>query len=884
MSPRPGKPRPGKPQRVGRGTPLRWAVAFSLAAAEFRASLKGFARGFRLFMACLAIGVAAAAAAGSAAEAFRQGLAERARAITGGDVRVDLNERFLPAEAETWLAARGTLSRVTEARGMGALAPRPGDVGTDASDMRKLVGLKGVDSLFPLEGVLEFRTADSARRAGDFGALLAPTGDGAHGALVEKGFLEAFDARIGDRFRLGAGEFVIRAEILREPESVGNGFSFAPDAIVSAKALAQAGLGRPGGLFSASYRLALPGDTDPAAFVREWDKTFPALAGRMSSRANAAPGLADFIGRLEIFLTFVALSALLAGGLGVEGAVRAFLEARRPQIATLKTLGASAAEIRAAYGLEIAGLALIGAGLGALLGIVTPSLLGWLAGDALPLPEGFRIYPEPVAGAVLMGLFAALAFSAGPVGAARATPPQALYRGGSGGRVPWPERIASLVGFVGLAAVAAGFSSEPVFALIIYAGGLLVFALLAGLGHGLKWLARILAGRFGGALGQALGNLGGPGSLAPQMAPAIGFGVLLLAALTQIQSNLTSQIAETAPRNLPSILFTEIPFAEGERFDAVMEAAAGRLSPEKYQRAPVLTARVVSLNGKELRREDVIPAERWFINNDMTVSYSAAPPPENVTVSGKWWSGTPAMPEISVETDAAIGIGAKLGDVIGFDVLGRPVEARLVHTRKVDWGGWGANFAVIFSPGLLEAASPRMAAIARLSRDADDKAAKAVGDAFPNVGIVRIRDALAAAAELLGKLSAAIRATAGVALLAGALAVAGALVAGLRRRLYDAAILKALGASRARILWGFALETALAGLAAATIGAGLGFATAWPIVVRAFEAKWVPNFVDVGIVGAVAFAGLALAGLVMGLRALGSAPHRLLAAELADLR
>lgn len=866
-------------------TPLRWAVAFSLAAAEFRASLKGFARGFRLFMACLAIGVAAAAAAGSAAEAFRQGLAERARAITGGDVRVDLNERYLPVDAEAWLKARGTLSRVTEARGMAALVARPGGAATgESSSPRKLVGLKGVDSLFPLEGAVEFRTDGSTRQTGDFRALIASTADGAYGALVEKGFLEAFHARIGDRFRVGAGEFVIRGEILREPESVGNGFSFTPDAIVSAQALADAGLGRPGGLFSASWRLALPAGVDPAAFVREWNRTFPALAERMSSRANAAPGLADFIGRLEIFLTFVALSALLAGGLGVEGAVRAFLEARRPQIATLKTLGASAAEIRAAYGLEIAGLALIGAGLGALLGIATPSLLGWLAGDALPLPDGFRLYPKPVAGAVLMGLFAALAFSAGAVGAARATPPLALYRGGTGGRVPWPERVASLLGFVGLAVVAAGFSSEPVFALVIYGGGLLVFALLAGLGYALKWIARLLARRFDGAFGQALGNLGGPGSLAPQMAPAIGFGVLLLAALTQIQSNLTAQIAETAPRNLPSLLFTEIPFAEGARFDAVVKAAAGTLAPEKYQRAPVLTARVVSLNGRELRREDVIPAERWFINNDITVSWSAAPPPENVTIAGKWWRGSPAMPEISVETDAATGIGAKLGDVIGFDVLGRPVEARLVHTRKVDWGGWGANFAVIFSPGLLEGANPRMAAIARLSKAEDDRAAKAVGDAFPNVGIVRIRDALAAAAELLGKLSAAIRATAGVALLAGALAVTGALAAGLRRRLYDAAILKALGASRARILWGFALETALAGLAAAAIGAALGFATAYPIVVRAFEAKWVPDFVDVGIVGAVAFVGLALAGLVMGLRALQSAPHRLLAAELADLR
>ena len=76
------------------------------AARELRSGVKGF----RIFLACLALGVAAIAAAGSTAEAFRQGLATQARDILGGDISVSVSQRKWTANERAKFAALGQTS------------------------------------------------------------------------------------------------------------------------------------------------------------------------------------------------------------------------------------------------------------------------------------------------------------------------------------------------------------------------------------------------------------------------------------------------------------------------------------------------------------------------------------------------------------------------------------------------------------------------------------------------------------------------------------------------------------------------------------------------------------------------------------------------------
>src|SRR5690606_23600299 len=122
------------------------------------------------------------------------------------------------------------------------------------------------------------------------------------------------------------------------------------------------------------------------------------------------------------------------------------------------------------------------------------------------------------------------------------------------------------------------------------------------------------------------------------------------------------------------------------------------------------------------------------------------------------------------------------------------------------------QFAVIFAPGALDAAPQSFIATASAPPDAEAALVRAVSDRLPNVSAIRVRDALDRVDGILGQIGAAVRATAAIGLAAGALVLAGAIAAGQRRRIYDAVVLKVLGATRLDLLRAFLLEFLLLGV------------------------------------------------------------------------
>lgn len=836
----------------------RLALAFRIALAE----LRGGTKGFRLFLACLAIGVAAISAAGSTASAFREGLASEQRAILGGDLMFDVEQRF-PSDAEqAFFAKRGITSLNVGTRTMG-----------EVGQTRRLVEVRAVSKLHPLEGTIDLQPSQPLQ-----GLLV--NRDGVWGAAAEKGVMDAFGLKVGDRLQLPYGVVEIRAVILKESDTLGRGFTFAPRIIISRDATQSFKLAEPGSIFDATLRIKLNPGQDAKQVQKDFAVAFPDEARNLRDVSRTANGLDRLLERLDLFLSCVGFAALLAGGLGVRGAVAGHMETRRGSIAVLKTLGASGADIRMAYGIQIAVLAGLGSLIGVVIGAMAPFIAATAYGDALPIPIRLALYPGPLFSALGIGLLAAAAFAIMPLGAARATPPTHLFRGGLGlESVPWTERLAALLALIALAAIFALTSPDPMMAAGLAAGSALAWGLFWLLGRVSQIAARRLQPHTSGIVGLALAGLGGPGSLAPAALPALGLGLALLALLGQVQSNLVAQVRETAPANAPSVAFLEIPSDKADRFDAIINQAIGTQTATTYGRTPVMTLRVQALNGTPFDPSKVNPSERWFTESEISATYLGAKPGNAEVVEGQWWSADYRGPtQVSLEVDAAKGSGIKIGDTVTFIVLGQPVSAEVVNFRKVDWSGFGATFAVIFSPGALDAAALRSIAIARFSPEQEAKVTRAIAAEFPAVGVVRIRDALTAATALFESLALAVQAIAAVAVAAGAAAVAGALAAGARRRLYEAAILKTLGATRGQILSAFALEQGLAGLAAATLGAGLGLGAAYWIVERTLEAKWILNLPLAGSILGGAIVAFTIAGLIAGRAALGRPPMRVLAA------
>ncbi len=92
-----------------------------------------------------------------------------------------------------------------------------------------------------------------------------------------------------------------------------------------------------------------------------------------------------------------------------------------------------------------------------------------------------------------------------------------------------------------------------------------------------------------------------------------------------------------------------------------------------------------------------------------------------------------------------------------------------------------------------------------------------VTEQFPNVSAIPVREALAAVGRVVGMIGEAVRLTALVTLAAGVLVLGGAIAAGHRRRVYDAVVLKVLGATRGMICRAFLIEYGLLGVLAGAL-------------------------------------------------------------------
>lgn len=834
---------------------------FRLALKFARRELRGGLRGLRIFLACLALGVAAIAAVGSSSSAIEAGLAADARVILGGDVDIRLvNRRAGEAERE-YLRRAGGFSEVTELRAMARLPAR---------DARALIELKSVDSAYPLAGAVELSPAMPLAEALTYR-------DGVFGAAVEPGTLERLNAKIGDRVRVGDAEFEIRTVILREPDRGANAFILGPRLMIAADAFPATGLIVPGSLFNSRYRVALPRTASLAEFRGALERDLPDAGWRVLDRSDAAPGLKRLLERVTMYLTLVGLTALLIGGVGIANAVRSYLDLRLGTIATLKCLGAENRFVFMVYLGQILALALVGTLVGLAVGVAAPFLLAQLLAGSLPFAPRFGIYPLPVALAAGFGMLTAVAFSLWPLAVTRAVSPSGLFRS----RIaPAPARLArrdvmaiaaAAILLVGLAAVAARdpwiavwFGLTAVATLAVLTGAARLVAWAAD-----KWRANLETSRVAW-LRLALSNLRRPGAETATVMLSLGLGLVALVAVALVEGNLAREVNEEIPDEAPAFFIIDIQPGQLAPF---LETVRGIEGVGAVEHVPSLRGRITALNGVPAEKVAAAPDVAWVTRGDRGLTYAAAPPPGTKLVAGRWWPADyTGPPLVSFDAKAAEGLGLSLGDTITVNLLGREITARIANLREIDWGSLGINFVIVFAPGALEDVPQTQLATVRVDRDHEFQVEKAVTDRFPNVSVIRVRDVLESANAILEKIGAAVRVLAFITLGAGILALAGAVAAGHKRRVYDSVVLKVLGARRADVLRAFLAEFGLLGLAAGVLAVAIGIPVAAAVLVYFMHMEFVllPGAAAVtvilGIAACLAF-GFAGTWLALGERA-----------------
>jgi putative ABC transport system permease protein len=838
--------------------PLRYA------AREMRSGLQGF----YILVLCIALGVMAIAGIGSVSDSLAGGLAREGRTILGGDVSFALIHRETNDEERAFLDSSGKVSVAGTMRAMARTA----------DDRSALVEIKAVDNVYPLYGKTLLEPAIPLSDA-------TAERDGAFGAAVDVALLTRLDLKVGDRIHVGAATIEIRSVLRSEPDKLAGGIGFGPRLLISIDALRATGLIQPGSLIRWLYRVQIPdndaSDTATKALIEAAEKKLPEAGWEIRSRDNASPQLERNIERFTQFLTLVGLTALLVGGVGVANAVRSHLDRRRDTIATMKSLGATGARVFAIYLVQVMAIAAIGTAIGLVIGAALPFAIHWAFGAILPLPIEPALQPAQLALAALFGLLTALAFAIWPLGRAHDIPVSALFRDAVAGTRRLPRRtylVAGILVMLLLAGLSIVLSYDKRIATIFVASAAATFVALRFVASLIMWTAAKLPRARMTALRLAIANIHRPGALTPSVVLSLGLGLAVLVIVVQIDANLRRQFQQSLPDRSPAFFFVDIQNSDTKQFDAFIQKAA---PDAKAERVPMLRGRIVSANGTRAEELKPTPQAAWALQSDRGITYAEALPPGSQIVEGEWWpadySGPPLL---SMEKRIADGLGLKLGDTLTVNVLGRNIAARIANLRGVDWQTLGINFVLVYSPNTFRSAPHTHIATLTFPRETnarqDAVILRDVAAAFPAVTTVRVKDALEAVGSIVNNLVLGIRGASLITLIAAALVLAGALAASHQNRVYDAIILKTLGATRGRLIAAYGLEYSLLGLATAIFGVAAGSIAAWLVVTRVMNLTFVWAPLPALAAALVALAVTVIFGLAGTFTALGRKPATVL--------
>ena len=827
--------------------------------------LRGGLSGFKIFLACLALGVAAIAAVGSVRVSITEGLEREGRAILGGDAEVQFTYRFATPEERAMLAdGTRAVSEIVDFRSMVATG-----AGLEAD--RALTQVKAVDDLYPLVGTVELDPPLP------FADALAGDRIVVHPVLADR-----LGVDVGDTLVLGSKPFEIAALLVREPDAGAEGFGLGPRTFVRTAALDGSGLLAEGSLYETEYRLLLSPDTPDEALDGLRARTEAALAetgARWRDRRNAAPQVERFVERIGAFLVLVGLAGLAVGGVGVSAAVRAYLDRKTPVIATLKTLGAEGRTIFAAYMIQIAALAALGIAIGLALGAAIPLAVSPLIQSQLPVPVALGVHPGPLAEAALYGALTALIFTLWPLARTEQVRAAALFRDASGPVRGLPRGaylVALGLSVALLVGLSAWLSGIPTLALasaggIVVALGVLILAAW-GVRRGARRLARTGWVRGRPVLRTALGAVGGPGGEATAVVLSLGLGLTVLAAVGQIDANMRAAIDRDLPAVAPSYFFVDI---QPDQLSGFLSTVEGDEAVSRVDTAPMLGGVVRSLGGTPAAEFD-----HWVTRGDRRISFADALPQGTRVVAGEWWpEGYDGPPQVSFAREEAEELGVELGDEVVMNVLGRDIAATVTSFREVDFSSGGIGFVLVFNEAALAGAPHTWLSTVYAEPEAEGRILRAVAGDAPNITAIRVRDAIALVTEALSALAAATSWGAGATLLTGFVVLIGAAAAGERARVFEAAVLKTLGATRATILSSFALRSALLGAAAGVVAIVGGAIAGWGIMTFVMDAPYA--FEPVSALTIVIGGALAtvLAGLLFAWRPLSARPAGVLRAK-----
>lgn len=787
-----------------------------------------------VLIAALIVAVGALSSIGFATDRVRQGVERRAAESLAGDL-VIRSRNEIPREFDARAEAAGlATARVVDFPSVVTTAERG-----------QLAEVRAVNDGYPLRGRLEVATQAYGEAT--------PTDElpGPGEVWAEPRLVGALGIDVGDEVSLGGKRFRLTRVIDFAPDQ---GFSFveiAPMLLVRHSELLDTSLLGP--MSRLSHRLLIAGERGAVDRFRADIEDELGPGQRLLDIRDARPELASAVMRADRFLNLAALVAVVLAGVAIAMAARRYASRESDTVAILKCLGASRAEILSGYLAQLALIALTAGAAGIVVGYAAQYALLYLLRDILgtELPPA-SLAPVPwllALAAIILGGFAVPPM----LGLTRISPLRVLRRDAGNARLStW------LVYGIALAAVIAilVMQTRDLELSLYVMGGAAAGSALLGLGAAsLVWLLNRLRHGVGTAWRFGVASIARRRRDSIVQVMSFGLGMLALLLLAVVRTDLIESWQAMLPDDAPNHFMINI---QADEYDGVRAFFAER-GVEPPRLSAMVRARLVEINGtsiEELSFDEPGRSQR-FAEREQNLSWMPELPGSNTLVAGEWWSAEQhGAPLISLEEEAAMRLGAGLGDALTFDLAGERLTVTVASLRRVKWDSFEPNFFMVFPPGLLEDYPATFIGAVHMPEERSAEIIDLVRR-YPSVTVIDLDAIITQVRSVMDQASAAVEYIFLFTLAAGVLVLLAAIQATRDERRFESAMLRTLGATRRTVLAGVIAEFTLLGLLAAVLAIATAMVAGWLLATEVFELDYrtSPHVWLIGLIAGTLFVG-----------------------------
>ena len=763
---------------------IRWRLSMRLLARSWRSGEQ------RILVVALVIAVAASTTIGFFTDRLGRGMVNQSADFLGADLALTSPR---PVDAAWLREARSTGLQAIETLEFASVV-----VGGD--DLQ-LSSVKAVQDGFPLRGRL--RTAPAPFDADVETTALPRPGE----AWAAPRLLTTLGLQVGDAVEVGATAFTITRVITFEPGQVGNPFGISPRLLIRLADVPATGVVQPGSRLS--YRYLFAGGEAELAEFRGWLEPRLGPSHELVGVKEGRRAVGSALERAERYLGLAVLAAIVLAGVAVAMAARRYSERHFDMSAILRCMGASQRDLLGLYLPQLLVIGLVASAVGCFIGWVAQYGLIYLLADLLPAA---RSAPQawPLLAGFATGLITLVGFALPPVLRLKGVPPLRVLRRDL---LPMPSQ-AWLVYGAALGAIVAlmwRYTDSWPLTLSVLAGGSALAALLGLFALLLLVLSRRLNTRVGVAWRFGLNNLWRRRGGSVSQIMAFGLTLMAMAVVALVRTDLVTTWQRQLPVDAPDHFAINILPEQVAAFSAFMDEAG----IETAQLYPMVRGRLVEINGTAVREAVTKEArDDNALNRELNLTWSTTLQADNHILAGRWWQpDDTGKPLVSVEAKLAERMGIAQGDALRFAVGEQRFTAEVASIRSVQWDSFRPNFYMVFPPQVIEQ-FPATYITSFYLQKADKSLLRELVARFPSVTVLEMDQVIEQVGRILRQVSLAVEYVLVFTLLAGFAVLFAALQASQDDRLYEGALLRALGGSRRQLRAGHLAEfAALGGLA-----------------------------------------------------------------------